>query len=517
MAGPFFYRVGFTNVGACIDGGCISRVTVDLELTYNSVSTNQGVDMRFIAAAVIVTSLLSACKKDKDDDKDSNKKVLVKASALQIATPALQSISASLLSGPESPDYANGEYDGMGVSTSDAVVEGFKITLTSVSFGSATSVGATFPIENGELDIAQGVNSTVTASGDLASGNWDRVNIQFKPSYKLKAYAYMDSDNDGTIDRTVFTTATAVQSTAGRLTKAQMDAAGYAEYAYGFAYTYCSDSVTASVSGSCGMISVFPEPFSIDAPIPAAEDGVVPQTHVVNILIDSTKVVSAWLGSSGSYRVDGSETTSQFLGDPAKVPEAVGFPLSNVCSDTLNRWNLNSCDFFPIGTPAFKLNYIPAYAFLSTSGLTSQVYAVSTEAGIWNHYDSGTMQFVLKSGVPILGLNSSSPNGKYSSATPPKFIQGNGPLIGSVSRLFEGQADSSYRFYMDGRATNDAGVEDGGLYYNNDKSMAGFVVEGFKPTDVDGTQSIVVSDGPRCSGEYDSCIGARTYYLKRIK
>ncbi len=471
--------------------------------------------MRYLLSVLLFFPIFACSKKDDDNNGQT---VIVKAGSLAISQPTLKRLSASLLSGPKSPDYANGEYDGMGVSTSEAVVEGFKITLTSISFGSATQTGSTFPIENGELDISAGVNSSVTVSGVLQAGTWDRVNVQFKPNYKLTAYAYMDADNDGSIDRTVFTTAAEVKTAAGRLTKAEMVAEGYAEYKYGFAYVHCSESVTNSVNGNCGTISLFPEPFNGDAPIKAPEGEAVPANHVINILIDSTRVVTAWLGSGGNYPIDGSEPSTTFLGDGTKIPAAVGFPESNVCSDTKNMWNLNSCDFFPVGTAAFKLNYIPAFAFLSTSGLTSQVYAVSTEPGVWNHYNSGAMQFVVKDGIPQMGLAFSHPNGKYDpSVTPAKYIQGAGPLLGSVSRLFEGVSGSSFKFYMDGRSTNDAGVQDGGLYYNNDKTMAGSIVSGFRLTAVDETQSIVVSDGPRCKGEYDTCIGDRTYYLKRIK
>jgi len=480
--------------------------------------------MRILLAAGLFLTLNACSKKD---DKGSNsaentdlRKVTVKAGTLALGGAALKDISAQLLSGPKDPDYANGEYDGMGVSTSDAVVEAFKITLSTISFGNATTSAASFQIENGLLDITQGANSSVSVTGTLPSGKWDRVNIQFKPYYDLKAYAYMDSDNDGTIDRTVFTTVAEVKMENGRLTKAQMEEAGYAEYHYGFAYTHCSESTTNSVNGDCATISVFPEPFDIDAPIPepTVEGEVKPETHEVNLLIDSTKVVSAWIGTSGTYFVDGTEPTTTFLGDATKIPKAVGFPESTVCSDTKNTWGYDSCDYFPYGKPAFKLNYIPAFAFLSTAGLSSQVYQVSTENGSWNHYNSGTMQFVVKNNVPQMGLVFTTPNGAVDfTQTPPKFIRGVGPLMGSVSRLFEDDGSGTYTFYQDYSMVDETGKNDGGLYYNNDKSMAGYIVTGFKLTDVGALQTIVVKDGPRCKGEYDNCAGDRTYYVKRLR
>jgi hypothetical protein len=469
----------------------------------------------FISAALVLPVIACSSKKN---DENGDKKVVVNAGSLAISQPTMRAVSARLLGGPETPDYAAGEYDGMGVNTSDAVVEGFKITLTSVSFGNNEMTAASFPIENGELDISQGVNSSISVTGTLPGGKWDRVNVAFKPGYKLTAYAYMDSDNNGTIDKTVFTTPGAVKAVDGRLSKTELTAQGYGEYTYGFAYVHCSDSVTNSTQGQCGTISVFPTPFSVDDPIQTEEGEETPETHVVNVLIDSSKVVTAWLGTSGSFLVKGDLSSSEFLGDTSKIPMPIGFPASDVCSDTKNEWDLNSCNFFPIGTPAFKLAYLPAFAFLSTSGLSSQIYLVSTEDGLWNHYNSGTLQFVFKDDVPQMGLAFTSVNAEYDyNVQPPKVVRSATPVFGSVSRLFEETGSSTYTFYMDGGSKNAAGVDDGGLYYNNDKTMAGYIVEGFKPTEVDGTGTIVVKDGPRCKSDYDNCLGARTYYVKRIK
>lgn len=470
---------------------------------------------KFIYAAVVVLPLGCTSKSEKNDDE---KTVVVNTGTLAISPTTLKSLSARLLGGPEAPDYAAGEYDGMGVNTSDAVVEGFKITLTGVTFGSREVVAAAFPIEDGELDISQGVNSNVSVTGTLPGGKWDRVSIGFKPGYKLTAYAYMDSDNNGAIDKTVFTTSSAVKALDGRLTKAEMTAAGYGEYAYGFAYVHCSESVTASIDGSCGTISILPTPFDVNDPIQTEEGGTTPETHVVNILIDSTKVVTGWLGTTGNYTVKGDETSSEFLGNTAKIPMPMGFPWASECSDSKNEWGLNLCDFFPLGTPAFKLAYLPAFAFLSTSGLSSEVYVVSTEDRLWNHYNSGTLQFVFKDNVPQLGLIFSNPNGDYDfSVKPAKLVKSAAPVLGSISRIFEETSSSTYTFHIDGGSVNAAGEDDGGLSYNNDKTMAGFIVEGFKPTAVGETGTIVVKDGPRCKSDYDYCVGTRTYYTKRIK
>lgn len=458
-----------------------------------------------LIAATALLAATSACgKKEKKDER----KVTVKASSLAL-TPSETALR--LLAGPEAPDYTGNEYDGMGVLSSEAVVEGFKIKLTTVMFGSGMGKSSELSFPEEELEIADGVNSSVSVTGKLDEGKWDRVSVGFKPWYKLKAYAYMDSNNDGTIDTTVFTTPDEVKKAAARLSKAEMEGQGYGEFEYGFTYVHCSDSATASTKGNCGTISVFTEPFDTAA---MAEDAEV----TVNLLIDSTKVVTAWTGGTGTYQFKGDVPTADILGDTTKVPNPKNFPLSDTCSDTKNDWGLNSCDFFPLDKPAFRLQYLPAFAFLDTTDLSSRVFAVSKEDGSWNHYNSGTIQIVFKGDAPQLGLAFTDPSGDYDYDKSPVALKtSTGPVLGSVARIFEKDGDT-YTFYMDGSNKDADGNDDGGLYYNNDKSMAGYIVEGFDASlAVDGVSTITVKDGPRCKGEYDNCIGDRTYYVKRIK
>lgn len=484
-----------------------------------------------IAAVPVFLALAISCSKSSDSSSESGAKVKVSARSLLSlngtanlrAQNDLAQAAGLFLGGPESPDTANGEYNGMGVLTSEAVVESFKIQISKISFGTKaprTTGGTTKEfVFDKEVEIADGLNSAVEVTGTLPEGTYVVASVGFKPTYKLKGYAYFDTDNDGTIDTTVYTTAAEVKKVTGRIAKAAMT--DYAEYKYGFMFTHCSSSVTDSVTdsaGECGTFSVFPEPIVVTASPDEADKDTSTGAMVVNVLIDSTNIVTAWTGATGNYTFKTNDATNTILGDSTKVPDPVGFPLSSVCSDTKNSAGLNSCDFFPVGKPSFKLAYIPAFAFLGTSKLTSQVYLVSKEQSNYNHYNSGTLQLVFSDGKPLLGLINSKLLGQYdSTVTPSKYIGGQTPILGSVARLFEASG-STYTFYMDSGAKDANGVEDGGLYYNNDKTMAGYIAEGFTPATAVGTEgTIVVKDGPRCKSEYDYCIGSRTYYTKRIK
>lgn len=473
-----------------------------------------------VILAVVAMASGIACGKKKDKDKnEAGRSVTVKAQSLALATPFAKQLAAkTLFAGPKSPDYANGEYDGMGVHTSEAVVESFKLKFMSVSISNATTIGGTFNFPDEEIEIAAGVNKPVEVTGTLMGGTWDRIGVRMAPYYKLTAYAYMDTDNDGTVDTTVFTTADQVKKEAGRLTKDEMFAKGYAEYRYGFLYTYCSDSVTNSTEGECGLISVLPQPFETEAAAEEAE-AAGEQSITVNLLVDSTKVVTAWDGKAGTYQVNGTEPTADILGDPTKDPMNRGYPQSGDCSDNNNEWGLNTCDFFPMDKPAFGVQYIPAFAFLNATNLTSQVYLVSKDDGSWNHYNTGAVQIVFKGDEPQFGLVFNSLSNAYDQSVKPHRVTSfAGPILGAVARLFEKQEDGSFKFYMDGGSADANGNEDGGLYYNNDKNMAGFIASEFKPmANVGNTNTMKVSDGPRCKYEYDYCVGDQTYYVKRIR
>lgn len=185
------------------------------------------------------------------------------------------------------PDTANGEYEGMGVATSGAKVDSLKIFLNSVSFGTKIgSEGTVTSVEiNQELDIADGVNTEVTGTGELDPETYSVVGLSFAPRFKIKAYAYFDTNNDGNIDTTVYTTADEIKKVVGRLDMST--ATDYAEYEYKFLYIYCSSSPTNSEEPTnCGNLSILPEPVTIEAET----------SPKITVLITSFNTVFAWTG-----------------------------------------------------------------------------------------------------------------------------------------------------------------------------------------------------------------------------
>src|SRR5687767_6836134 len=102
-----------------------------------------------ILTGVAVTAACSTKSSDKTDNPSTTTPedgVKVKVSArpmgalnieasLHAGRNLAKAAGINLMASPKAPDTANGEYDGMGVITSEAVVESIKIHLTTVAFG----------------------------------------------------------------------------------------------------------------------------------------------------------------------------------------------------------------------------------------------------------------------------------------------------------------------------------------------------------------------------------------------
>jgi hypothetical protein len=347
----------------------------------------------------------------------------------------------------------------------------------------------------------------VTDTASLAESTYKYGSVKFLATYTLNPFACLDANSDGAIDKIVYTTAAGVTSTSTATCPADGSSlTNYDYYEYGFMYPHCSNSLTASTS-ECGTISLFPEPL----------DTTSISSLSVSVMVDPTRTAIGWDGSFGTTAYDGTNLTSANLTGVSSQ-----LPTGPTCTQTPNQYGKTPCDFFPANQPAFALEYMPAFAFANTSGLSFQIYTVSSENNSFHYYDSTTMWIVFSGTKPLFGLIGVADGNKH-------------PKLGSVTRLFEETASGSgkYNFYMDYRMTDASGNNDGGLYYNNDKTMAGFIGYNFTPsTAVGDTGSFEVGDGPRCNGEYNYCcdaiartacpnttngVATRTIYFRRLK
>lgn len=458
------------------------------------------------------------------------------------------------------------EYEGMGQHSGDSVVLGLKIKLTGITLGqnppgqpnAATYSLFDWSARPKELAIENGFTGTISDSAelDLPDGDYNVVQVSYLSQYDLKAYAYLDTDKDGEVDTTIYTTATGVKAAASVAAPDDLSDLDYTHY--GFTYSFNADSVTDSTTTSFDF-TLLPTPARIGTPVAmrsasgdaafdvlpgaagaggandaggataqggepghggmpsdggASSDGGAPSyggafgeggatsgpgeppSHAiaVTLYIDPFRVVKAWDGvppSGPSDHVD------------------VLFP-QGAAESRSNDHGVDLLDLYPLGSPAFGLEYLPTFAFP-----TERAEAYHTES------------YLIAPSEPFLVANTQAMSVIFDDAGLPVIGRTGGNVdaaslvLGQAARMFEHIGDDGanaiYRYYVEYGIKDANGVDDGGMYYHNDRSMAGHVVEGFRHLPVGDTAPVVVKDGPRCNAEYNRCLGNRSGVIRRVR
>ena len=428
----------------------------------------------------------------------------VTASALPTRTPA----TTTLVHTKSRTDPAPDEYEGMGIHSGESVVLGLKIWLTGISFSTDTMRQVNAFDWHGsprELQIENGFSGAIedTTPLMLPPGTYTMMGVSYQSRYSLKAYSYLDTDANGDIDTTIYTTATGVRSVAMKAALADLTDLDY--YAYGFTYSYNADSTTAATTTS-GDITHLPTPLVIEADgSPDSDAGVDPNdaghgdagevtldANVnVSIFVDSFRIVKSWDGAAGMSPSDEIDVI---------FPQGVG-------EGRTNSYGIALTDLYPFGHPTFGLEYIPTFAFINATGYVSETYLVAPSAPFVLDNSQPMTVIFDAAGVPITGRTHIN-NWTQS-------LQ-----LGQAAHMFtESPAGSGmYRYFVEYGIHNTSGADDGGLYYHNDPSMAGHIVDGFQHLGAVGdTGTISITDGPRCAGEYNHCFGPRMGVTKRVR
>jgi hypothetical protein len=405
------------------------------------------------------------------------------------------------------------EYPGMGANFGESVVEGLKVQLLGLRLGSGPK-GRTGSSETAlfdwtasprELEISQGINDVVEDTALVPNGTYEWLEVIVASKFAVKAYAYMDGNNDGTIDTTLYTTAADVVKADKILPPTEIP--DYDYYEYGFMYTYASDRAvkgpgSAGTAGSTTdalAMTMFPSPLVLADGIVPPDGGPALTEAKVSLLIDSFRVVKAWDGRYGT-------TPNYAVGDGSLHDVGYPFPYADNDTRTMNRWGLASHDFFAKGEPDFGLQYIPMFSFVNTERLNYHTYLLAPKDA-FTPYNSQILTVVFdENGSPIIG--------KIGMGEDDETLR-----LGQSARHFEALGEGSYRFYTDGADRDENGVEDGGFFYTDKKEHAGHIVEGLRLLPTLGDEATVtVKDGPRCKGEYDLCLygTGKTAYVKRV-
>lgn len=456
--------------------------------------------------------------------------------ALKIDAKGVDSTSSSLrLSSNESFGLTSTDpYPGIGVNSGETIVDSLKIWLTGLTLNNQvdsnssntsnrTASVADWSAAPKELQIAKGYAGTFneTIKTYIKPGDYNQMSISMLDKMSIKAYAYLDTNNDGTIDATIYTTATRVTKVASVLDPASMPS-DYDYYVYGYINALTADSLTASTKTS-STLTVFDQPVTIpttdvDAKAAAGEkvaaSTVPPFSLSLSLVVDTTYLIKVWDGRFGT-----SSATSLVRGDGKVPPPVFPFPMDNIPANSRRHdVGLTQLDFYPEGKPAFGVgNYIPMFGFANVGKATFGVFAFSLDQNFdsfWSPTNAGGFKKTL-----ILTLAYDS-TGKPLLSRTTSLAESLNMFIGALGRVFEKQSDGTYTFYTNYGVKDASGKDDGGLYYHSDKTMAGHSFSGFKANAAVGdTFQVIQNDGPRCNAEYNYCVGSagRSLWVKRLK
>jgi hypothetical protein len=412
----------------------------------------------------------------------SNYNVVVTAGSLAIEVGQMNlQEKLGLLTGAES-------YDGIGTNYSEVVVEGLKIKLTAVSFGSGVfgtssmSEVSVFDWAKApkELEIRDGFEGVIEESAAVPAGSYDWLKVGWLKAYELKGYAYFDRDNNGTADYTMYTSATEV-----KLVASMLDMSTVTDYAY-FKYSGFDSN---GPNDSNGTITIPTEPLAVKDE----------SKLYVNLKIDSYRAVKAWDGrlrnANGAVDWAANPPTVGQNWDPNVAP-AMGFPFNSAMVGETSAQNR----YFTIGTPAFAMTFVPMFVTASEEPRTivAETYLMSW-SGDYTPYNTSAFIVLIDSdasavGVPFIGQ-----------------VNGGDAIehlhVGPTARHFTVNNDGSFNFYT-GTATGGTKPEwnDGGFYYNRDIAKASHRVLNFPRLAVGVESTALVGNAARCHDEYNYCV-----------
>ena len=445
---------------------------------------------------LLIVTLVFSCKKKKDDntglllllasfgltsaststsapagDKQVNltvaglNTVLTSAAVNSFASKMMRSVSV-----PVSP-----EYSGIGINYGNIMVDGFKIKLNGITVKgkSGTSDVQLFDWSSAPriLEVAKGFNGGITDTGTLPNGIYQSLTIGIEPNYQIKAWAYLDTNNDDTVDTTIWTTATGIQKSNSKLA-IPGGLTNYDYYSYGFLYLTTANSAT-NDTYKVSEFTYFPAPLEItDAPTTTDSEGNTvdtPASYSVDVRLDTFQLPKAWDGTPGTR---------------------------NAPFDWGNNNGIPQASFFPDNQPNFALQYLAMFGFFNEPNAVSETYAISN-SNLFPTNQTQLMTMVFNgNGRPIAGR-----------------LRDNGGLsLNQFTALFTETSAGVFSF----------GTGDGALLYNSDPAAVQQNIEGFQRLAIgDSALTITVTDGPDCASSpaYSpaGCPGNRTGYIKRLQ
>lgn len=220
-----------------------------------------------------------------------------------------------------------------------AEVVGIKLNVINIGITSTDASVVSITPPTGRLTFGSGVTEqNLTQGVTIPAGTYNRVSVNLKNSYSLKAYCKTSS-------AFVYTTASGIKVANLSTTSAPSD---FDYYNYPFAWPAIAKSATDASQNT--------EPTSIDT----ISNFNVTANSTINLLVDTNFVVTCYDGTLSAFN---SSAISPFNNGPSNS----GIPLAT---------------FFPVGSPNFGILGFPLFIYIGddSSLVKAETYLVSSTA-----------------------------------------------------------------------------------------------------------------------------------------
>lgn len=383
--------------------------------------------------SVIMLLLLTACSNDKPGGKDNwggggnggggsvaGRPAQMAIGGMDLKLKSPQRSWFRSVSAPTSP-----EYEGIGVRYGAAVVEGLKLYITGIDASGAQSANIMSFTNSEVIEIAKGYTGFFAREFVFPYGDYNQFTISYENKFSLKAWAYLDTNNNNVVDTIIYTTSNGtVMSNITESDPAVLVGSNIAGYDYQEIQGLYGQPGGSMVNEYTSLPNVLHVTEATNYTNAEGIEVPTPSTYYIDIRVDSYR---------GAYVWDGNTNLS--------LP---GFPFTSAHHSS--------------NKPAFAMPYMTAFVVFNDTNATSQTFKISENSSFpANDTHYGNILFSGE-GVPYLG--------RFQIAD---GVKGHLPMGQFISVFSTNSIPGVYNFW-----TGDAD-----LLYNRDTNSADSYITGF--------------------------------------
>jgi hypothetical protein len=292
---------------------------------------------RVLVPILLSAGLLTACNIEFTglDQNNNNNSTKVDGRRVNLSVSGFADSAAATAPFQAAAASATADYEGIGQFVGEAVVDGFRIRITGVEImdnsvepAKGGSVG--YWPEGVTLEVSQGFEGHITAASVIPYGTYNSARVMLQTNYDLKAWAFLDRNNDGEADFTMWTTADGIQTANERLAST--------DEMTGYDYLYVPFLYGGQPIGIAGEFTPLGETITV------SETDADTSPLQVDIRLDTFRVAKAWDGSAANR-------ASTFAWDDGTL--------------------------YPAGQPHFGVGYLPLFALVNQPNAVAETYLFS--------------------------------------------------------------------------------------------------------------------------------------------